>query len=623
MTADTVNEAVALPRRRTGKAGRAVPHSPFGSCAAFVRHYVSRRPALFGGLIAVAVAAAICSVGVQYGMKLLVDALSAASPAPDAARWALGFFIVLIAVESLLWRASGWLAARATIAAGVDIRLDLLDHLIGHPMRYFQNNLAGALGHRVTATAGAFGALVNRTVWDIAPPVINLVGAVLLFAWLDARMAATLALFALAITGGLILFGIRGRPLHRAYAEEAGRVGGELIDVITNIWAVKAFSARTRERARLRQAFGREANAQRKSWMYTERSRLLHDVLLWLMAGSMLIWSLLLWERGEVTTGDVVVVSALTFRILHGSRDLAMALIDMAQHLAYLGETLRIVGLPHEIRDLPEAAEAVPERGEIRFEAVHFGYGGRRPVLRGFQLHVPASQKLAIVGPSGAGKSTLVHLVQRMHDVEAGRILVDGRCVTTMRQDSLRAATAVVPQEVNLFHRSVRDNIRFARPQARDEEVEEAARAAFCHDFILDLPQGYDTLVGDRGTKLSGGQRQRIGIARAFLKDAPIIILDEATSGLDTASEIEVQAALDRLMHKRTVLAVAHRLSTIAGFDRVVVLMDGRVAEDGPPFELRRKGGLFARMWSLQAEGLAVEDALGARPDAGVTIGRP
>ncbi|KAB0682542.1 ABC transporter ATP-binding protein [Aureimonas leprariae] len=575
----------------------------------FILHYLKNRRWLFGSLFAVALAASSCSVVVQYGMKLLVDAISGSTPNPSAAWTALAFFIVLIGMESLLWRSSGWLAAKTTISVGVDVRLDLLDYMIGHPVRYFQDNLAGALGHRVTATAGAFGILVNRTVWDIAPPVISFVGAFIIFATFDIWMSLTLAAFALAVTAGLILFGFGGRELHRAYAEQSGHVGGELIDVITNVWAVKAFSARDRERSRLAHAFSREAVAQRTSWMFTEKSRVLHDIMLLVMAGSMLVWSMLLWQRGSITSGDVVVVSALTFRILHGSRDLAMALVDMTQHFSYLGETLRIIGQPHEIADAPEAAPIVPHEGEVEFLDVAFAYGEGRKVLRDFTLSIPAGQKVGIVGPSGAGKSTIVHLLQRLHDVQEGELRIGGHPVVGLQQDSLRAAISVVPQEVSLFHRSIGDNIRFARPNATDEEVVAAAKAAYCDDFIRALPDGYDTLVGERGAKLSGGQRQRVGIARAFLKDTPIIILDEATSGLDTQSEIEVQSALARLMRDRTVIAVAHRLSTIAGFDRVVVVIEGQIVEDGSPKDLRRKeGGIFARMWSLQAEGLSMDD---------------
>jgi ATP-binding cassette, subfamily B, bacterial len=217
---------------------------------------------------------------------------------------------------------------------------------------------------------------------------------------------------------------------------------------------------------------------------------------------------------------------------------------------------------------------------------------------------VPAGQRVGIVGPSGAGKSTILQLFQRLYDTQAGSVLVDDQAIHEVTQDSLHEAVAVVPQEVLLFHRSIMENIRFARPDATDEEVRRAAEAAHCDTFIRDMPDGYNSIVGERGTNLSGGQRQRIGIARAFLKDSRIVLLDEATSALDTSSELEVQQGLDALMQNRTVLAVAHRLSTVVSFDRILVVEDGRIVEDGPPLKLLKEGGAFQQLWALQAEGL-------------------
>jgi ATP-binding cassette subfamily B protein len=335
--------------------------------------------------------------------------------------------------------------------------------------------------------------------------------------------------------------------------------------------------------------------------MYLEKARVMHDICLSVMAGGMLVWAIKLWIAGTVTAGDVVLVSALTFRILHGSRDLALALVDTTQQIGAIDDTLRIIVQPHGLDDSDN--RLMLAEGDITFERIRFAYPGRGVVFEDLDLHIPAGQKVGVVGSSGAGKSTLINLLQRLDDVQGGRILVDGQDIRSVSQDSLREKIAVVPQETALFNRSIRENIRYGRPDASDEEVIEAARSAFCDGFIRELPEGYETLVGERGVMLSGGQRQRLGIARAFLKDAPILILDEATSALDTQSEGEIQAALNLLVHNRTVVAVAHRLSTLASFDRILVLRDGRIVEDGPPHELRRRGGEFAALWRMQAEG--------------------
>jgi ATP-binding cassette, subfamily B, bacterial len=575
----------------------------------FLAHYVHSRPWHFAGLLAVVVGAAACSVGVQVGMKLLVDAMAGPERNPRAVWTPLALFIGLIATEHTLWRLGGWLGSRIIVGVGVDIRLDLFEHLSGHPMRYFADHFAGSLGNRITSTAGAAGALISTFTWGIVPPCTDFIGAVIILTTIDWRMAAALTTFVGLGACGIALFGERGRPLHQAYADQASYVGGELIDVVSNIWAVKAFSARMREKARLADKFAVEAHAQRKSWVYLEKTRFVHDVCLWLMAGSMLTWAVFLWSIGQVTPGEVVVVSALTFRILHGSGDLAFAFIGTAQHVAFIAETLRVIGQPHGVSDAPHAGSLPNPGGSIAFEDVSFTYPDGLCVFEHFTLRIPAGQRIGVVGPSGAGKSTLVGLVQRLDDVQGGRVLIDGRCVTGLTQDSLRAAVAVVPQEISLFHRSVMENIRYGRHDASDEEVVAAARYAYCDEFIRALPAGYNTLVGERGIKLSGGQRQRIGIARAFLKNAPIIVLDEATSALDTESEMEIQRALAELMRGRTVLAVAHRLSTLSSFDRIIVLTDGCIVEDGSPSELRRRGGTFDALWRLQAEGFSLDDA--------------
>jgi ATP-binding cassette, subfamily B, bacterial len=573
---------------------------------AFILHYVRAWPWHFAALITMVVLAASCAVGVQYEMKLLVDAMARVPQQVNAAWLALAVFIGLVALESVLWRLSGWLACRTTIGVGVQVRLDLFDYLSHQSMRYFADNLAGSLGHRITGTAGNFGALTNTLIWRIAPPFVDFLGALVIFWLVNWHMAVAMGAYVVVVTSGLIVLGERGRPLHSAYAGKSNVVGGEIIDVISNMWAVKAFSAREREWRRLREHFEDEAGAQRASWMYTEKVRVFYDVVLWFMAAGMLAWAVYQWTRRTITPGDVVVVSALTFRILHGSRDVALSLVDLVQQFGYIDDTLHVIGKVPTVVDSNDARDLERERGSVEFRNVSFHYDRRGETLRDFSLYVPPGQKLGVAGPSGAGKSTLINLMQRLYDVRSGAVLIDGQPVESIKQDSLRASLSVVPQEISLFHRSVMDNIRFGRPDASDDEVIEAARAACCDEFARRLPEGYDTIVGERGVKLSGGQRQRIGIARAFLKNAPILIMDEATSALDTESEMRIQRNLIEKLRGRTVIAVAHRLSTLVGFDRIIVVVDGVIVEEGTAAELRARNGVFEKLWRLQTEGLAI-----------------
>ncbi len=571
----------------------------------FLLRYVRRRPWQFLGLLLLIVAAAGCAVAVQYGMKLIVDAMSG-DHRGSADVWSpLILFIGLIASENVCWRCAGWLGCNTIVATGVDVRLDLFDHLSAHSMKFFTDTFSGSLGNRITATAGGVGAILSGLTWNILPPCVDFIGAVIVLVTIDARMALALIAFVALVACVVARVAAHGRRLHQAYAEEGARVNGELIDVVSNIWTVKAFSARARERERLAHEFGGEAIAQRQSWLYLERTRVLHDLCLWLMAGGMLVWAVLGWRAGRLSAGDVVVISALTFRILHGSRDLAFALVGLSQQFGAIAQTLRVIARPHDVRDPADPAPARPTVGHITFDSVRYRYPNGSDVFGGLNLRIPAGQRVGIVGLSGAGKSTLLSLLQRLDDVQHGRILIDEVPLDAMPQDRLREQLAVVPQDIALFHRSVRENIRYGRPDASDDEVMLAAAAANCDGFIRKLPNGYDTLIGERGVRLSGGQRQRLSLARAFLKNAPILLLDEATSALDSETERDIQHALDRLMRNRTVLAVAHRLSTLSRFDRVIVLCDGCVVQDGTPQQLRNESGLFASLWEMQSAGFS------------------
>ena len=391
---------------------------------------------------------------------------------------------------------------------------------------------------------------------------------------------------------GMFRLAAAGRPLHHEFASRAAAVDGEMIDVISNMPLVRAFCSLGRERRRLDLTIDRELAARRGSLLYLEKLRILHALITVALTIGLLAWAIALWQRGEITTGDVVLACTLGLSVLHATRDLAVALVDVIQHFSRLSEALATLLVPHDLRDHPEAAPLMRFGSSVEFERMSFQHPGGRRVFENLNLKLEAGQRIGLVGPSGSGKSTLFALLQRLDDVQRGRILVDGQDIARVTQKSLRAAIAVVPQDVSLFHRSIMENIRYGRPSASDEDVLDAAAAARC-DFIEALPMGMATIVGDRGVRLSGGQRQRIAIARAFLKDAPLLLLDEATSALDSESEEMIRQALGYLMCHRTVIAIAHRLSTVRTFDRIIVLNAGRVVQDGSPDQLIRREGLY------------------------------
>jgi ATP-binding cassette subfamily B protein len=310
-----------------------------------------------------------------------------------------------------------------------------------------------------------------------------------------------------------------------------------------------------------------------------------------------------------VTAGDVVLVCTLGISVLSATRDLAVALVDVTQHMARLSESLATLLAPHELQDHSHAVALVPGGARIVFEDIAFRYPEGRQVFDNISLILEPGQRVGLVGPSGGGKSTLLALLQRCYDLERGRILIDGQDVCRATQESLGQALAIVPQDTALFNRSLMENIRYGRPDATDEEVWEAAITARCRPFIQNLPQGLETIVGDRGMKLSGGQRQRVAIARAFLKNSPILLLDEATSALDSEAEEAIREALARLMRGRTVIAIAHRLSTLRNFDRIVVVQNGRLVQDGCPQRLMHAAGPYRALVMQEMSHLAEQAA--------------
>lgn len=574
-------------------------HRPF----AFVLRYLKQRSAAHVAILTAVGAAVACSVGTQYGVKSLVDGLSA-GPAHNDVWLAFGFLVALIAADNFLWRIASWIASFTFVGVTGDLRRDIFRHLTGHAPSYFSDRLPGMLTSRITATSNAVFTLENMFVWNVMPPCIATFAAIALIGTVSVAMAAGLTLVAAVVVIAMFRIAAAGKPLHDDFADKAAAVDGEMVDVINNMSLVRAFGGLDYEHERFDNTVKLELTARGRSLRYLEVLRLTHAAITVVLTIGLLGWALRLWHDGHATTGDVVLVCTLGLSILHATRDLAVALVDITQHVARLSEAIATLLVPHELRDHPEAEPLVKAGSAIAFNNVAFSYPGGAKVFDKFTLRIGSGQRVGLVGQSGGGKSTLFTLLQRFYDVQQGSISIDGQNISRTTQRSLREAISVVPQDISLFQRSIMENIRYGHPTATDDEVLRAAIAARC-DFIENLPDGLNTMVGDRGLKLSGGQRQRIAIARAFLKDAPILLLDEATAALDTESEEAIREALSRLMRGRTVIAIAHRLATLRNFDRVIVLQSGRIIEDGSPDRLMQTEGPYRELVTREMDRLA------------------
>jgi ATP-binding cassette subfamily B protein len=565
----------------------------------FILRYLRLYPWAHSAILLAVAAAVVCSVSTQYGVKYLVDALSAGN---DHTRVWIGFALLsgLIAADNILWRVASWIGNSTYVNVTGSVRSDLFGHLTGHAPSFFQSKPPGSLTSRISATSNAFYTAETMVTFNVIPPLIATFVSIAYLATVSVYMA-----LGLTVAGGIIVAVIfrlasRAKPLHHAYANEAAAVDGQMVDVVSNMTVVKAFGRVTSEHHRLSGALKKEMLTRKRSLYYLEKLRILHALTTAVFTFGLLAWAISLWDKGHATAGDVILVCTLGISVLSATRDLAVALVDVTQHLARLSEALRTLLRPHTLLQPATAINLNPRARSVEFADVSFSYPGGAQVLNALSFKIHPGERIGIVGPSGSGKSTVFALMQRFYEADRGRILIDDRDVRQVTDQTLRHAVAVVAQDVTLFHRSLRENIRYGRPGASDEEIWSAAVAARCDDFISALPQGLDTVVGDRGAKLSGGQRQRIAIARAFLKDAPILLLDEATSALDTHSEEVIREALTGLMRGRTVMAIAHRLSTLKNFDRIMVIENGAVVEVGRPEKLINDGGAYKTLLDLE-----------------------
>jgi ATP-binding cassette, subfamily B, multidrug efflux pump len=559
--------------------------TPPNSLLAFYWHFVRQTKFWYGAMLvtALSVAFADMSIPLFIGRPLL-----------QVADTAVRHNVLMPGATSLVRWQSHW-------------------HVVRQSWPFFQNDFAGRIANRVMQTANSVRESVMATIRAVLFLSAYGISSLGLMLWADWRLAMPTMLWIAAYVVFLRHFVPKLRHLARESSEARSLVMARVVDSYANILTVKLFSRAVDEDAHVREVIDEHQAAISAHMRVTSQYLLTLSAMNALLIPATAIVGILLWSQGLISAAVVATSVPLAWQIANMSGWVSFEIAGIFENVGAVQDGMQSISVPHTLVDAPNARPLEVLRGEIRFDQVDFAYDSDRKVLHDFNLAIRPGERIGVVGRSGAGKSTLVNLLLRFHEVQGGRISIDGQDIRAVTQESLRAAIGMVTQDTSLLHRSIAANIRYGRPQASQAQIEAAARKAQAHDFIEQLVdwlgrKGYEAHVGERGVKLSGGQRQRVALARVILKDAPILILDEATSALDSEIEVAIQEQLINLMDGKTVIAIAHRLSTIARMDRLIVLDQGRIVEQGTHDELLALNGHYALLWRHQSGGFLKEE---------------
>lgn len=594
-----------------------LPTGPFEFCLRYVGVY--RLSVLV--MVILEAGQATCSMLLPYAIKRIMDAVEQAN-ASGAAVWdmvsgSLWLFAGLNLGVVVFSRGSGAILVILGPALRRRIRRELFAYLQHHSQRYFLSNFAGSLANRIAEVSMSVAHTLWTVLFDFWPLIIAFgVSLVLLFG-VNVKLAAALGAWITVYVAISYVLAVRCRRYARDYAAARSLVSGKIVDSVTNIMNAKLFARRDFERSYLEGYLNIEVKRARDTFWYMERIRWFQFLAAMTLMLGIITYALDIWSRGGMTVGEFAMAASLSLLLIEQARGLSRRFLDFFEYVGNITDGVNIIVRPHEVVDLDGADKLAVSAGKIEFRDVDFRYTAGKAVFSGLNCTIEPGQKVGLVGFSGSGKSTMLNIVLRLFESQAGSIMIDGQDIQRVSQESLRANIAMIPQDPMLFHRTLMENIRYGRLDASDEEVIEAARKAHAHEFILESEDGYDSLVGERGVKLSGGQRQRIALARAVLKNASILLLDEATSALDSVTERHIQESLSYLMEDKTVMVIAHRLSTLAHLDRILVFHDGEIIEDGRHEELLAQSGHYAKLWSMQAGGFLPEvEAAAAAADS-------
>lgn len=542
-------------------------------------------------------------------LKLVVDALTGEDPLRiDLAKRYLWYLFGVWILAQSIWRVMGYAWNFLQPKVMSDLLNTCYEYMLGHSCGFFNSDFVGGLVSKVKRYQNAYESITDIILWEFSRTIIRFIGIIAFLFWYLPLFAwITLVWFAVYMSF-VFLFSRYKMKFDLRLSEQDTKTTAQLADTFTNNLSLKLFNGTESENKRFQEITGTLFRLRRKSWNLGNHANVFQGFSMAILSLVVFRISIDYFQRGELSIGEVVMLQGYVSQITERLWDFSRSIRSIYENLAYANEMSQVLQEPHEVVDKLCARELEVIRGEIEFRNLNFHYEKESSIFRDFNLRVRPGEKIALVGPSGGGKSTSVTLLFRLKDWQSGQLLIDGQDVTEVSQDSLRRAVSLVPQDPIMFHRTLFENIQYGCPGASRDRVIAAAKAAHAHEFISRFPKGYDTLTGERGVILSGGQRQRVAIARAILKNAPILVLDEATSSLDSESEQLIQDALKTLLTGKTTIVIAHRLSTIRMMDRIIVLEGGRVTEEGKHEDLLRRGGTYSRLWNIQAGSFAMAE---------------
>jgi ATP-binding cassette subfamily B protein len=582
--------------------------SPFSkNLASFIWHFVRSQKWTFFAVFFLSLVWSLDATIWPYILGRIIDILTLHDEGNRSVAWPL--LKTPLLYGALLWvfvecsfRSKGFLQAKAYPRIEAEIRMAMFDHIQHHSPKYFNSHFTGSLSNKINDMTIQVTLILQNLLTLFLPTLATCVLTIFFFAQVNTLFAVIASCWIIIHLSICLAFTKRCARFSAIHGEARSSLAGKIVDSLSNNFAVNLFSRFCFEKARIAVYQKEEQTKYYQSKRSIEMMFVFVSTAFLLGGLSLNGFMILYWMQGKISTGEVIQIFNTTWNLIFILWFSGEEMPQFFQSIGIASQALTVMQDPKDVLDKPEAKELTLSGGNITFENVSFHYGDRK-LFRNKDVSIRGGEKVGLVGYSGSGKTTFVNLILRFYPLESGRILIDGQDIAGVTIESLRGQIALIPQDPGLFHRTLEDNIRYGKIDASKEEILEAAKKAHCDEFIQNLPAGYDTLVGERGTKLSGGERQRIAIARAMLTSAPILILDEATSALDSVTEQYIQESLEKLIQNRTTIVIAHRLSTLAKMDRILVFDEGKIVEEGSHLELLSKGGYYSRMWQMQAGG--------------------